>query len=306
MIALSFVLVLGTPRTASADPAADAAAAAGESLAAAGKHALAAAKFREAWNADRQRPELFCNIGISYYRAADYVRAHLLLGQCIEQATLDPAIVQKVRAALISVEDRLRKGDHTPLRIVAQPSATSVTIAELGSDEAFVGSRVVWLPFGTYHVTAHAGGYVDLTETVTLTSSEPRTVTLALHKPEVAAPPDRAPPAALVRSEVPPPRRARSRVPAYLATGATVLALGVAAYAYTAGHARAELAADALDLQTSAADERAVRRWNTVLAISGSVAVGGAVTSGLLWYRGLRAGPVIHAGGAGVALLGRF
>jgi len=130
-------------------------------------------------------------------------------------------------------------------------------------------------------------------------------VTLSLHKPEVSAPPDGPLPAALVRAEAPPPS-SRSRVPAYLATGATVLALGVTAYAYTAGHARAELAADALDPQTFEADQRAVHRWNTALAISGSVAIAGAAASGYLWYRGLRAQPVVHASGAGMALLGQF
>src|SRR5262245_13137647 len=94
--------------------AADRAAAEGDALAKDGKFAAAAAKFREAWQADRLRPELFCNIGISYYKARDLVRAHLLLGQCLEQAALEPRFVDAARTALASVEGVLRSAGHAP------------------------------------------------------------------------------------------------------------------------------------------------------------------------------------------------
>src|SRR5262245_13850476 len=93
------------PDRAAANPAAaDRAAAGANALARDGKLVGAAATFREAWQADRLRPELFCNIGIAYYKAKDLVRAHLLLGQCLEQAALDPKFVDAARTAMASVE----------------------------------------------------------------------------------------------------------------------------------------------------------------------------------------------------------
>jgi hypothetical protein len=305
-IALAFVALAAG--TAAADPAAaDQAAAEAGALAKAGKFRAAAEKFREAWHADKLRSELFCNIGISYYKAKDLVRAHLLLGLCLEQAALDPKVVDGVRAVIAPVENVLRAGGHTPVRIVVEPTATSVAIVELFPDEAFVGSRVVWLPLGTYHFTGHAEGYADATVEITATSSEPRTVTIALQRPagsEVRdAKIDDRPP---VRETAAPP----SRLPAYVATGGAVVALGVATIAFVAGHSRADLAMSALDGDTLAADKDAVSRWNTTLVIAGSAAIATTALSGYLWYRALRSEPRIevHAGpgGAGVSFLGRF
>src|SRR3954469_22224202 len=165
---LSLMVVALARGGAAADPAAAGRAAAeADALALDGRFAEAAARFRAAWDADRQRPQLFCNIGISYYKARDLVRPHLLLGQCLEQAALDPKFVDAARAALASVEGVLRSAGHTPVRIVVEPVASSVAIAELGADGGFAGSRVVWLAFGDYHLAAHAEGYTDATAAVT-------------------------------------------------------------------------------------------------------------------------------------------
>jgi len=300
--ALALCVLAAVVRAAAADPAtADRLAAEANTLAAAGKLAAAASKFREAWLADKLRPELFCNIGISYYKAKDLVRAHLWLGQCLEQAALEPKTVAAVRGVVASVEDVLRAGGYAPVRIVVEPSATGVTIPELGPDEAFVGTRVVWLALGAYHVAGHAESYVDATQPVTVESAAPITVSLALHKP--AAP------------DVPPVQPAvhaahASRWPAVLVTAGAAAAAGVAAYAYVAGHARADLAASALDRQILADDRDAVSRWNTTLVVAGSVAGAGAAVGGYLWYRAFHTEPAleIHAGpgGGGVSLSGRF
>jgi len=264
----------------------------------------AAAKFREAWQADKLRTELFCNIGISYYKAKDLVRAHLLLGQCLEQAALDPKIVDAVRGVLVSVEGVLRAAGHTPVRVVVEPPVTSITVTELAPDVSFVGSRVVWLAFGSFHLAAHAEGYVDVIEPITTSSTEPQTVTIALHKPVDGSKRVPVPIAADHRAERP------SRLPAVLVTGGTVLALGVATYAYLAGHARAELAATALDAPTFEADRTAVSRWNTTLAVAGALGLAGAAASSYLWYRALHteAAVEVHAGpqGAGVSFGGSF
>jgi len=305
--ALSILVVALAGGVAAADPAAaDRAASEADALARDGRFAEAAVRFRAAWDADRLRPELFCNIGISYYKARDLVRAHLLLGQCLEQAALDPKFVDAARTALASVEGVLRGAGHTPVRVVVEPAASSVAIAELGADGGFVGSRVVWLAFGSYHLAAHAEGYTDATAAATAATAEPVTVTLTLRRPAPAAPDiaiARAQPPSPV--SVPPPR---GRLPAYLATGGTLVALGVASVAFFAAHARADLAASALDTEILAADQRVVTRWNTVMGIAGAAAVVGGVASGYLWYRALHAGVEIHPepGGAGVSLSGRF
>src|SRR5206468_1041854 len=66
---LSVLVVALAGGGAAADPAAaDRAAAEADALARDGRFAEAAARFRAAWDADRQRPQLFCNIGISYYK----------------------------------------------------------------------------------------------------------------------------------------------------------------------------------------------------------------------------------------------
>ena len=287
-------------RSAPNPAAADRAAADANALARDGKFAAAAAKFREAWQADRLRPELFCNIGISYYKAKDLVRAHLLLGQCLEQAALEPRFVDAARTALASVEGVLRSAGHAPVRIVVEPPASAVAIAELDPDGGFLGSRVVWLPIGSHRIAVHAEGYVDAEEVVTTASPEPTTVRITLHRPAPVEGPS-----------VPPPEVAAppSRLPAYLATGVTVIALGVATVAFVEGHARADLGHTSLDPETLEADRQAVSSWNTTMGIAGVAAIASAAASGYLWYRALHGAHVeVHAGpgGGGVSLVGRF
>jgi hypothetical protein len=302
---LSLLVVALAGGVAAADPAAaDRAASEADALARDGRFAEAAVRFRAAWDADRQRPELFCNIGISYYKARDLVRAHLLLGQCLEQAALDPKFVDAARTALASVEGVLRGAGHTPVRVVVEPAASSVAIAELGPDGGFVGSRVVWLAFGSYHLAARAEGYTDATAVVTAATAEPVTVTLTPRRPA-------APDLAVERAQPPSPVSAvppRGRLPAYLATGGTLVALGVASVAFFRAHQHADLAASALDTEILAADQQVVTRWNTVMVIAGVAAVVGGAASGYLWYRALHAGVEVHPapGGVAVSLSGRF
>jgi tetratricopeptide (TPR) repeat protein len=289
-LVLLFVVMLAG-RVAAADPAAaDRAAAQADALARDGKFGEAAAKFREAWQADPLRPELFCNIGISYYKAKDLPRAHLLLGQCLEQAALAAKQAAAVRDVVGVIEGVLRSAGDTPVRVVVEPLATAITLVELFPDPAFVGSRVVWLPAGSYHLRGHAEGYADATAEVQAASPEPQTVTITLRRPVQAdgvATPTRETTTA-----------ARSRAPAYVATGAAVIAAGVAGYAYVAGHARAELAGSALDRPTLDADRQAVTRWKTTVAVAAGAAAACAAVSGYLWYRALHRDPRIevHAG----------
>lgn len=285
-----------------ADPAnADKLADEAQALAKAGKFGEAAERFREAWRNDKLRPTLLCNVGISYYKAKDLVRAHLLLGQCLEQSSLDAKTSAGVRTALASAEAVLRAGGHTPVRMLSDPSATSISILELGNDEAFVGSRVVWLPFGTYHVRAHAEGYLDQTQTVAPDAPDPLTLTITLDrvKPETA-PPRRQ----IAKPPVAP--RASSRhgiaVPVvFSVVTAATIALAIVARAQAG--TRAERAATALDPATFEADKHAANSWNTTFAVGTGLAVVGAFATVVLWHRALATQPLeLHASGTGLSL----
>ena len=291
-----------------ADPAtADKLAGEAEVLAKAGKFAEAAERFRDAWRNDPLRPTLLCNIGIAYYKAKDLVRAHLLLGQCLEQSSLDPKIGDGVRKARASAESVLRAGGHTPVRVVSDPSATSISILELGSDEAFVGSRVVWLPFGTYHVRAHAEGRVDQTLTVTPSGPEAMALTITLDRvkqaPEAMTPPVVAK-HPLEPTPAPPAPPAPSRPGLALPITASVVtaaALGLAIVARAEAGSTADRAATALDPATFDGDKSATERWNTAFVVGTGVAVIGAVASVMLWHHAVAA-PSIEVSATGLSV----
>lgn len=285
-----------------ADPAtADRLAGEAEALAKVGKFGEAAERFREAWRNDKLRPTLLCNVGISYYKAKDLVRAHLLLGQCLEQSSLDPKIGDGVRKALASAETVMRTGGHTPVRIVSEPSATSISILELGNDEAFVGSRVVWLPFGTYHVSAHAEGYIDQTQTVAPKTPEPVTLTITLAHVKLEDKPVVERPLAVVPPPLPPSRP--GKVLPITTTVVTVAAIGLAVFARSEAGSKADRAATALDPTTFEDDKSAADTWNTMFVVGSGVAVVGAVASVLLWHRALAAPEVeVKASANGLSL----
>jgi hypothetical protein len=307
VIRASFAVLLAATSSAAADPAAaDKSAAEAVALDERGDFRGAAEKFAEAHRADPQRLNLFCNIGISYYKAQDFPRAHLLLGRCLERSAPDPKFVDAARAALTSVETTLRAGGHTPVTVNVVPTATSVTIPELFPGEAFVGPRVIWLPFGTFHLAAHAEGYRDETVEVVTSTQAPKTVELALQRPVITQDVIERPP---LSAPAPPPPERRSKVPALVATGGTLVAATLAGVAFFKGRARAEFARTALDDEAFAEDEQAVSTWNTTLGITGSLAIVGAGLSGFLWYRAYSAPRVeVNASGSGasVSLRGRF
>lgn len=307
VIRASFALLLAAASSAAADPAtADKAAAEAVALDERGDFRGAAAKFAEAYKADPQRLNLFCNIGISYYKAQDFPRAHLLLGRCLERSAPDPKFVDAARAALTSVETTLRAGGHTPVTVNVEPSATSVKILELFPDEAFVGPRVVWLPFGTFHLAAHAEGYRDDTVEVVTSTQTSKIVDIKLQRPPITNGPVEGPPPPPLS---PPPER-RSKLPALIATGGTLVAATLAGVAFFKGRARAELAQTALDDEAFEEDEEAVETWNTTLGITGSLAIVGAGLSGYLWYRAFSTPTRVEVNasgnGASVSLTGRF
>lgn len=262
----------------------------GAALAKAGKFTDAADKYRAAWNEDRLKPDYLCNAAITTYKAKDLVRAHLLLGQCLEQnSTIEPTQADRVRAALAATEKVLRASGHAPVRITSTPAA-SISILELGNDEAFVGSRVVWLPFGTYHVRAHAEGYIDQANTVEPKSQEPLTVAIVLEhvKLQVQEPgkPPVEKPFPVTGAPAPAPHaRKPSLVPPIVTSVITLAAVGFAVYARSKASDEAMRAQTALDLAVFDADKSSADHWNYAFVAGTGVAVVGAAASVYLWRR---------------------
>jgi tetratricopeptide (TPR) repeat protein len=299
----ALLLVASAVTISAADPAAaDKAAAEADRLAKAGDFKGAAANFAEAFRQDPTRPLLFCNVGISYFKAKELPRAHLLLSRCLERAALEPGFVEQARAVLADVEATLREKGHTPVSVTIDPSASSVAIVEFGPDEAFVGSRVIWLPFGTFHLTVHAEGYTDETVEVVAQTPDPKVVPIKLQKkPEVGPIPTG-----------PTTRRLPvSKTPALAVSGGTVALVGLAILSYSLAHSRADSADAAIDKDTFLADRKSMNTWNATLVVSGSLAIVGVGLSGYLWYRVTR-GKIVpvevnaNGNGASVSFGGRF
>lgn len=280
----------------------------GAALAKAGKFTDAADKYRAAWNEDRLKPDYLCNAAITTYKAKDLVRAHLLLGQCLEQnSTIEPAQADRVRAALAATEKVLRASGHAPVRITSTPAA-SISILELGNDEAFVGSRVVWLPFGTYHVRAHAEGYIDRSDTVEPKSQEPLTVAITLEHVKLQVEEPGKPPVEkpfAVTTPAPAPHAGTpSLVPPIVTSVITLAAAGFAVYARGKAGDEANRAQTALDLGVFDADKTSVDHWNYAFVAGTGVAVVGAAASIYLWRRAFASeSPVdVQASAAGISV----
>jgi hypothetical protein len=278
--------------------AADRAAAEAQALADRGDLLGAATKFREAYRHD-PRPELLCNVGVAYHKANDLPRAQLLLSQCLTRGTsLEPEFVTAVRAVLAAVEEQLRAGDFTPLDVIVAPDGATVVVGAFGADDAFVGSRLLYVPYGAHTVTVTMEGYLDRSEQVDATTRDQRTVSVALERR----------PEQKIRYGPRP-----SKKPAVIATVATGAAVIVALGGYAWAFNRAGDAADAADRRDYPAYRESrgdARFWQRKVAWVAAGAAGvGAVVSGFLWVRA-STGPRVEieptAGGAAVSLSGRF
>jgi len=279
-LALSFVAI-ATPR-AHADPArADALAAEAETAATAGRFDEAAAKFSAAFKEDPSRPSLFCNVGVSYFKAQDLPRADLLLRLCLDRANLDASFIQSIHAVLDSIEATMRASGHAEVTFDVVPPKASLTIVEFGDDAVFTGPRTVWLKLGTHHVHAHADGFTDKTTEVRTDSTAPNTVEIQLERPTVVEPPPPPPPIAPVATAH------RSKLLPLLATGFTVGSVVVMLYSISRANGFADDAGSAIDDDTFQDDVDHITIWNRMTVLSGSFAVIGAGLSGYLWYRAL-------------------
>ena len=277
-VVLVLAAVCALARTARADAAqADAAVRDAEALVAAGDFVAAATKYREAYAAD-PRVELMCNVGVAYHKAKDLPRAQLYLSHCLKRGTaLEASFVAAVRGVLATVETALKAGDFTPVDIVVDPEATSVEIA----DASFIGSHLVWLPFGTHTIRFRAEGYFDQSIDITASTRELTPVqTRLVKKPDPK-------PIVVDKNPVRIKHERRSLWPAIGTSAVTVVATVLAVVSFQRAHARADIAPFAVTEDVYARDRDYVDKWNKILAVSGAIAVLGAGASGFLWYRAL-------------------
>jgi hypothetical protein len=301
----------------------------------AGDYVGAAAKYLEAYAAD-SKPEYLCDVGVAYNKAkTELPRAHLFLGRCIERGTvLDPKFITAVHAALATVEAALHAGKYTPIDISVEPASTRVEVSAFTAAEGFVGSRAIWLPYGTHQLTFSADGFVSETREVQASTSRSVSIAVVLQrKPietnvgsgtesgsgsdagsaSVGSAGEAGSGSAIV---VPPPpihteSSHASKVPAIVATAVSAALVVGAAYTFHSASKRADAAPFALDPETFQSDKDYVSKQNTYTIVLGSLGLVGAGVSGYLWYRALhetstRVEVNATGNGATVSVGGRF
>ncbi|CAN5836060.1 hypothetical protein BH11MYX2_BH11MYX2_20670 [soil metagenome] len=268
--------------TARADPTADAAAVAKEAsdLATASEYAQAAIKFRAAYAID-PRPEYLCNVGVAYQRAKDLPRASLYLNECLVRGTtLDANFVGLVKKALATAEDSMRAGEFAPLAITLVPETAAIALSGWDTDEKFIGSRVIWVPFGSQTLTVDADGFTGSTKPIDVHARIRQDIHVELVKPAATEP---------VRgssSRTSSTMQQRSKVPAIVASVVTIGLGATAVVFYVSARSR---------IRDAGASDITREQYNDIIDdahgkqhlswIAGGAAGAGAIVSGYLWYR---------------------
>jgi hypothetical protein len=333
---LSAILSFAVSATATADPAADAAALVreGEALARQAQYGEAIARFRAA-DALLPRAAHACLIALAYRKREDWARAQLHVARCHDRAAAsssdpEPAWAQKLRDEIAA---RLRPANLAPLLIDVQPpearAVARIVVSAFGPDEP-LEPRTIFLPVGVaIEVAVEAPGYqpmsrvvkVDatgmgiqfrmvppapVTEAPAVTEGPPASEAPAAT--EAARSPDPEPP---VGAAGPAPAPAPELAPAPLAGSAdtrragrswtTYAALGTAAVALGTGVTFHILAADT---RGQLADARTGAEWDLHEAdfdrerLIALAGYGVAIVAGAIGVRGLLVDPPRDSDGA--------
>jgi hypothetical protein len=270
-----------------------------EKLAAAKDYVAAAAKFRIAARLDPQ-PQYVCNVGVSYQRARQLPRAQLYLGECLRRgSTLDATFIGLVRDALGTVEAKLRAGAFGPVDIVVVPDGAVVSLSAFDADESFVGSRVVWLPWGTHTVEVTAEGYRRQRRTLEVRTRGQQQQRFELTR-ETSAEPASSGADARGRSNVLPLAATAGTV----AIGTTALLVFVHAHSLMQGAASTTIDRAEYDRRIGDA-----RTWQHASWALTGLAGAGAIISALLWVRASQSATIeVAPGGDGaeISLVGTW
>lgn len=298
------------PQRSDADPAtAEALEREAQSRAASGDLTGAASKFREA-HREHPRPDLICNVGVAYYKAQDLPRAHRYLDQCVATGgSLDREFITNVKTVLTAVEDTLTNADFKPLNFIIQPASATVTFASGPHDEALVGSRQVWVPFGKYQVTIHSEGFTDQVLEIDANTRTRGDFSVKL-EPAVAQPPiDTSKPEPLPPGPERPPE-GRSYVAPIIASAAAGAFGGLALGFYISARSNARKANDTLDLSIYNESSDTAKSRQTIALVAVGVASVSAVVAGFLWYRAATSKTRVEvsatSSSASLSLVGRF
>lgn len=190
--------------------------------------AEAAALFKQAL-ALGDSPLIECDLGLALHYLGEDSRAHARLTRCMPRlAAVSPDKVAGYRGIEDEVAAAVAKG-HVAVDIATSPPGAQITISTFPADETVQAPTLIWLRPGTYTLTAHVDGHVDVSSTIEITEAEvaarARETWRAKLDPrpvEVVRDPEPEVPPGLVE------RPARSRTPAYisLAVGGALLAGG--------------------------------------------------------------------------------
>ena len=133
-----------------------------ESLAAGGDFVSAAARFRQAYAAAPDRPELICNAGVAYYKASDLPRAHRYLKRCSEVGkALNADFMGNVEKVIAAVEAALAAGPYTPVEVTSEPTTATIAIAGATPFDEPLGQGRAWFPRGRYSLVVSAPGSIQ-------------------------------------------------------------------------------------------------------------------------------------------------
>ena len=160
--------------------------------------------------------------------------------------------------------------------INARLTGNTVSIEEFLPEESFIGSRLIWLPFGDHVVVVSAEGHAQQRVTVETRSNIQRSVRVELERTPVL---DLPPPP-------PPPRRPSPWLRPALVTAGALGAIGGAAYLWARKRAN-----DAGEITLTGAREdydalvRSAHRWQYVAWGSTVAAVLAAGAASVLWFR---------------------
>ncbi len=182
-------------------------------------------------------PLIECDLGLALHYLGEEARAHARLTRCMPRlAAVSPGKVAGYRGVEDEVAAAVAK-DHVAVDVATSPPGAVVSISSFPADETVLAPTLIWLRPGTYTLTAHVDGHVDISTTIELTEADVaararKTWRGKLEKePGELAPIRRDPEVPPVRVEASPP--ARSKTPAYLtlaAGGALLVGAGVVHY----------------------------------------------------------------------------
>ncbi|HEY4182667.1 MAG TPA: hypothetical protein VGM90_37810 [Kofleriaceae bacterium] len=218
-------------------------------------------------------------MGVAYQRAKDLPRASLYLNECLVRGTtLDATFVGLVKKALATAEDSMRAGEFAPLSITLAPETAAIALSGWDTDEKFVGSRIIWVPFGEQTLTVTADAYTPATKPIEVHARIRQDIHVELVKPAPVQPITQRP---TEKMDARP-----SKVPAIVATIATAGLGATAVVFYVSARSR---------IKDAGATDITREQYNDIIDdargkqhlswIFGGVAGAGAVVSSYLWYR---------------------